>query len=269
MTGQGSLFNSDGSGVNVTYMWFGQVVDESTWVENHAREDSVHSLRSRDDFQGYGFRYKVRIFGRELEDKTSDRTTKDEELYMADVVLPVTAGSGHAGSQQTPNIRQGNYVFGSYNDGVEATEPIIFGILPNHAQTRLFGNDPEKGFVPRTGYNGRYGPVTVANKNVLGQGPDAGNPASEGIEANYVQDVRDIDILLEQRTHYLPKTYDCDTKSSGALSAIQKVIQQTHTDIHTTTYVQIRTYSCIFIDVNMNICMYAHVYTSGYMSICT
>lgn len=48
MSSQGSLFNTDTSGVDPAFMWFGQVVDESTWVENHAREDGLHSLRTRE-----------------------------------------------------------------------------------------------------------------------------------------------------------------------------------------------------------------------------
>jgi hypothetical protein len=225
MSSQGSLFNTDTSGVNLAFMWFGQIVDETTWVQNHAREDGLHSLRTRDNFQGYGYRYKVRIFGRELEEKNDEKTTKDEELYMAEVSMPVTSGSGHAGSVQTPNLRQGNYVFGFYKDGIEATEPIIFGTLPNHAQTRLFGNDPDKGFVPRTGGNGLGGAKQFGNKNMLGEGPDGDNPLSESAGGNYVLDVRDIDIAKEQRTHYLPKTYECDVRGGGALKGILKVIQ--------------------------------------------
>jgi hypothetical protein len=225
MSSQGSLFNTDTSGVNLAFMWFGQIVDETTWVQNHAREDGLHSLRTRDNFQGYGYRYKVRIFGRELEEKNDEKTTKDEELYMAEVSMPVTSGSGHAGSVQTPNLRQGNYVFGFYKDGIEATEPIIFGTLPNHAQTRLFGNDPDKGFVPRTGGNGLGGAKQFGNKNMLGEGPDGDNPLSESAGGNYVLDARDIDIAKEQRTHYLPKTYECDVRGGGALKGILKVIQ--------------------------------------------
>jgi len=224
MNGQGSLFNSDTSGVNLMYMWFGQIVDESTWVENLARKDGKHSLRSRDDFQGYGYRYKVRIFGRDLEDKVLG--TPDEELYMAEVSLPVTSGSGHGGSVQTPNLRQGNYVFGFYKDGIEATEPIIFGLLPNYSQTRLFGGDPDKGFFSRTGFSGKYGSDNVSNKNILSEGPDKGNAASESISSNYVLDIRDVDILSEQRDHYVPKTYDCDSKEGGSLKAVQKIIKE-------------------------------------------
>jgi len=227
-----SFYNNQTKGIQVQYMWFGQVVDESTWVENNAREDGTHSLRDRDDFQGYGYRAKVRIFGRELEDKTSENTTKDEELYMAEVALPVTAGSGHGGLTQTPSLTQGNYVFGFYKDGIEGTEPIVFGILPNHAQTRLFGNDPEKGFFSRTGYQGKRGNETAWNKNVLGQGPDSGVPTNESAGLNYVLDVRDIDVLKEQRTHYLPKTYDCDIKSGGALTSIQKIIKDVQATIN-------------------------------------
>ena len=225
MSSQGALFNTDTSGVNPTFMWFGQVVDESTWVENHAREDGLHSLRTRDDFQGFGYRYKVRIFGRDLSEKNSDEATKDEELYMAEVSLPVTAGSGHGGSVQTPNLRQGNYVFGFYKDGIEATEPIIFGLLPNHAQTRLFGGDPEEGFAARTGGNGLGGPKEFGNKNILAEGPDGGNPLSESAGGNYVLDMRDRDIAEEQRTHHLPKTYDCDARGGGAIKSVMRVIE--------------------------------------------
>ena len=225
MSSQGALFNSDTSGVNPAFIWFGQVVDESTWVENHAREDGKHTLRTRDDFQGFGYRYKVRIFGRDLSEKNSDEATKDEELYMAEISMPVTAGSGHAGSVQTPNLRQGNYVFGFYKDGIEATEPIIFGLLPNHAQTRLFGGDPEQGFTPRSGGNGLGGSKEFGNQNMLAEGPDGGNPLNESAGGNYVQDVRDVDIPKEQRTHHLPKTYDCDAKGGGAIKSVMRVIE--------------------------------------------
>lgn len=224
MSSQGSLFNTDTSGVDPAFMWFGQVVDESTWVENHAREDGQHSLRTRDDFQGFGYRYKVRIFGRDLSEKNSDEATKDEELYMSEVSMPVTSGSGHGGCVQTPNLREGNYVFGFYKDGIEATEPIIFGILPNHAQTRLFGGDPEEGFVPRTGGNGLGGSKQFGTKNLLAEGPDGGNPLSESAGSNYVLDVRDVVIGQEQRTHHIPKTYDCDSRSGGAISSVTRVI---------------------------------------------
>ncbi|MFZ9740424.1 MAG: hypothetical protein ACO3CQ_00840 [Candidatus Nanopelagicaceae bacterium] len=222
---KGQLLSNDTSGIELMYMWFGQIVDDSTWRGNSAKEDGAHTLRTRDDFQGYGYRYKVRIFGRDIPDKDDPKKgVTDDQLVMAEVAMPVTAGSGQAGSTQTPNLRQGNYVFGFYKDGVDATEPIIFGVLPNHAQTRLFGGDPDKGFVPRTGYVGQAEQKPVSNKNILGEGPDGGNPISESTGSNYVLDVRDIDVRDEQRKHYVPKTYDCDTKAGGSFSAISKIL---------------------------------------------
>jgi len=222
---KGQLLSNDTSGIELMYMWFGQIVDDSTWRGNSAKEDGCHTLRTRDDFQGYGYRYKVRIFGRDIPDKDDpQKGVTDDQLVMAEVAMPVTAGSGQAGSTQTPNLRQGNYVFGFYKDGVDATEPIIFGVLPNHAQTRLFGGDPDKGFVPRTGYVGTAESKPVSNKNILGEGPDGGNPISESTGSNYVLDVRDIDVRDEQRKHYVPKTYDCDTRGGGKFSAISKII---------------------------------------------
>lgn len=222
---KGQLLSNDTSGIELMYMWFGQIVDDSTWRGNSAKEDGAHTLRTRDDFQGYGYRYKVRIFGRDIPDKDDpQKGVTDDQLVMAEVAMPVTAGSGQAGSTQTPNLRQGNYVFGFYKDGVDATEPIIFGVLPNHAQTRLFGGDPDKGFVPRTGYVGQAEQKPVSNKNILGEGADGGNPISESTGSNYVLDVRDIDVRDEQRKHLVPKTYDCDTRSGGKFSAIAKII---------------------------------------------
>ena len=79
----------------------------------------------------------------------------DEQLPMAEVMYPITAGSGHAGSHQTPNIQQGNYVLGFFKDGFEAQQPVIMGVLGNNAQTALEGKDPEKGFGARSGYKGK------------------------------------------------------------------------------------------------------------------
>ena len=52
-------------------------------------------------------------------------------------MYPVTAGGGQASSGQTPNIRQGNMVFGFFLDGQEQQVPVIMGVLGNNAQTAL------------------------------------------------------------------------------------------------------------------------------------
>ena len=50
-------------------------------------------------------------------------------------MYPVTAGSSNANSMQSPNLRQGNMVFGFFLDGQEMRIPVIMGVLGNNAQT--------------------------------------------------------------------------------------------------------------------------------------
>ena len=52
----------------------------------------------------------------------------------ANILYPVTAGSSNANSMQSPNLRQGDMVYGFFLDGQEMRIPIITGILGNTAQ---------------------------------------------------------------------------------------------------------------------------------------
>ena len=54
-------------------------------------------------------------------------------------MYPVTAGGGQQSSFQTPNIRQGMFVFGFFLDGSDMQVPIIMGVLGNNAKTELAG----------------------------------------------------------------------------------------------------------------------------------
>ena len=220
----GRNFSSDSNGVNLNYIWFGQVVDESTWVDNNAKEkgDDKHIPRTRDDFQGYGYRYKVRIFGRDLPDK--EEGTTDEQLYMATTSLPPTAGSGHGGSTQTPMIKQGVYVWGFWADGVQATEPIIASILPNNPQTRMLGGDPSEGFVPRSGYKGLTGDKPVAGRNVLLEGGD--HPFNESVLMGQTLNVSDKEKPDDgSPANWVPSTFNCDG-SNGAMQNTSIVLQK-------------------------------------------
>jgi hypothetical protein len=201
--------------VGPSYFWHGQVVDDSNWYENINPK-----LHSRDDVPGWGFRYKIRIFGRDVKAKSA---VSDDQLDWATVLLPVTAGSGHAGSVQTPNIRQGNYVMGYYEDGIVATKPVILFVYPNHSQTRLFGGDTQENFIPRSGYKGKGGDKPVSTKNIYSEGP--GSPP---IQENADQNQDTINKIDQQkdgsRCHYVPKTRACDGPS-GELKGIQRHIK--------------------------------------------
>jgi hypothetical protein len=125
----GSLFNSGFLGASFNW-WIGQVAPDSTWRDNI----SPGKIESQKEIPGWGYRYKVRIIG--LHDQGETEIASDQ-LPWAQVMYPVTAGGGQASSGQTPNIRQGNMVFGFFLDGQEQQVPVIMGVLGNNAQTAL------------------------------------------------------------------------------------------------------------------------------------
>ncbi len=215
-----SFANPETSGVSPAYIWMGQVVDEGNWVKNHGTKDEKHKVHTKDDVAGYGYRYKVRIFGRDI----SKKVCTDNELVMAEVLIPVTGGSGHGGSGATPNIRQGMYVVGYYKDGIIAREPIIFGVLPNHSQTVLFGGDPKENFIPRTGYIGKSGSKPLSNAKISADGGSAKTlptveTTQQGAAIYHVDQYND-----GKRCFFVPKTRACD-KASGELKGIQKALK--------------------------------------------
>jgi len=150
-------YNSTGLSKNQMYWWTGQIVDESTWIGNQVLEN-----HDRQDKKGHGTRYRVRIFGRDSEVKV----VPDQQLDMADVILPVTAGTGHGGYSETICLAQGSWVVGWFWDGVEGRQPVILGALPNDPNTALFGGDPEEGYVGRTGYDGKTGPKSIKEPSI-------------------------------------------------------------------------------------------------------
>lgn len=99
--------------------------------------------------EGWSWRYKVRIFDKHPEDKT---VLPDDELPWAQVLLPVTAGSGAANYAQSPQINQGDTVSIAYFDDDEQM-PIITGILPRTDVVPTSEEAPESdGFMPTTGF---------------------------------------------------------------------------------------------------------------------
>jgi hypothetical protein len=126
---EGSLFNSGFLGASFNW-WIGQIASDSTWRDNML----PGKFESKDQIPGWGRRYKVRIIG--LHDQGETEIPSDQ-LPWAQVMYPVTAGGGQAGASQTPNLRQGNMVFGFFLDGQEQQVPVIMGVLGNNAQTPL------------------------------------------------------------------------------------------------------------------------------------
>ena len=134
--------------------WFGRVVSSATWQDNII----PHTFSNPNEIKGWGFRYKVRIFSWNTGDPG---VVPDEHLLMANVVLPVTAGSGHGGYFETPAIAAGSVVTGFFLDGEGGQEPYIDGILPNTNGNNI----PKKqGTGPLAGYqqfNDTFGPKAL------------------------------------------------------------------------------------------------------------
>lgn len=160
----GNSFNPENIAANS--IWHGQIVDDRAWKDNELRK----KFNSPNDIPGYGFRYKVRIIGRD----DVNKSVPDDLLEMAEVILPVTAGSGHASSFQTPNLRKGTFVVGYYKDWPDQSEPIILGCLYNNDQNspKLARKNPPKSFVPTSGYYGEVGACYAipASKGQLNEG---------------------------------------------------------------------------------------------------
>jgi len=143
----GALFNQQFLGQGF-YWWIGQVTDDSTWRDNHLSG----KFEGKDTVPGWGRRYKVRIIG--LHDK-EEETIPSDQLPWAQVMYPVTAGGGQTNAKQTPNIRQGNFVFGFFLDGQDQQVPIIMGVLGNNDQTSLKTKigTTDSNFGPTSGYS--------------------------------------------------------------------------------------------------------------------
>ena len=93
----GSLFNPGFLGSS--FLWFiGQVADDSTWRENQ----NPGKFEKVSEMPAWGYRYKVRIIGHHDQDE-ADVTA--EQLPWAQVMSPVTAGTGHGGSYQSWYVR--------------------------------------------------------------------------------------------------------------------------------------------------------------------
>jgi hypothetical protein len=125
----GALFNSGFLGNNF-YWWIGQIADDSEWRDNIL----PGKFEDKNTIPGWGRRYKVRIMG--IHDR-EEETIESQYLPWANVMYPITAGGGQTKSSQTPNLRQGNFVFGFFLDGQEQEVPVIMGVLGTNAQTEL------------------------------------------------------------------------------------------------------------------------------------
>ncbi len=104
--------------------WLGRVEDKETWKDN-IKEETFTNIAG---IEGWGHRYKVRIFNWHTGDLSK---LPPEQMAFCQVIMPVTAGSGHGGASVTPSIESGSVVFGFFMDGMAGQEGYIMGVLGN------------------------------------------------------------------------------------------------------------------------------------------
>ena len=157
MEGNG-LFNSGFLGANFLW-WVGQIADDSNWRDNI----SSGKFPNPQSVPGWGRRYKVRIIG--LHDK-EEESVKSEELPWAQVMYPVTAGSGGGNSAMTSNLRQGMFVFGFFMDGPDQQVPVIMGVMGHNEQTeqKTKTGDNDSNFAATSGFSQGKTPKSEATK---------------------------------------------------------------------------------------------------------
>ena len=96
--------------------------------------------------KGWGWRYKVRIFGTYSENDN----VPDEDVHSASVMFGVTDGSGFAGRLKSCKIAQHDIVFGVYL-APDQNYPIIMGLLsPTKAYKKT---EPKSKFNGGSGFN--------------------------------------------------------------------------------------------------------------------
>ena len=245
---ESSLFNTGFLGGS--FLWFiGQVADDSTWRENQ----NPGKFEEISEMPAWGYRYKVRIIGHHDQDE-SDVTA--EELPWAQVMYPVTAGSGQGGSYQSPAIKQGMFVFGFFLDGKDQQTPIIMGCLGNNAKTKLERKTGTEGsggknFTPQSFYSKNRDEEPVEQKHLKDgdlapkqagnrafSSPSKSNVTVEASDANNIKTIADrkkYDTLTEKHSLGCPNPdTQSDTKNmQTVISTLTKTIesfQQSLTD---------------------------------------
>ncbi len=127
--------------------WIGQIPPVEAWDGQANKEDG----------EGWGNRYKVRILGYHPYSKAD---LSDDDLPWAGVVIPPTAGTGAANYAQSVRIKPGDVVIGFFLDGDNGQLPMIMG---SFGRTNQVAQDaPSGAFVPFTGYTSRVPPPSAS-----------------------------------------------------------------------------------------------------------
>ena len=237
----GALFNPGFLGSSFMW-WVGQIADDSTWRDNI----NSGNYEDKNGVPGWGRRYKVRIIG--LHDQGEVEIPSDQ-LPWANVMYPITAGGFQTNSGQTPNLRQGNMVFGFFLDGQDQQVPVIMGVLGNNSQTALsqtIGDssvtNAQAGSIAKSGYatgatgKGNAQEITPDQDKVVKQpartgggqqeaGPNASPQPGATLENESVHHITAGDVKRQEKCEEKIVLLKPDELIDSALKGIQTVIE--------------------------------------------
>tara|TARA_R100001440_G_scaffold74008_1_gene99023 strand:+ start:2901 stop:5252 length:2352 start_codon:yes stop_codon:yes gene_type:complete len=126
--------------------WVGQIAPANVQGEQLSPKKGVKS---------WGNRLKVRIMGYHPFAKAD---LSDEDLPWANVMLPVTAGTGGAKFSSSIALRPGDVVIGFFLDGDIAQQPVILGAFGRTGDVPQDLPSESLGFLPFTGYTDKIPP---------------------------------------------------------------------------------------------------------------
>lgn len=200
--------------------WIGQVVGAGEWEYNIPGYPTIDGTKSH---LGFDYRYKVRIMG--YHPPTDELS--DSELPWASLMLPVTSGSGAAAASQTPQLRQGDFVYGFFLDGEDGQNPVIMGII-GHNQYQKLSKEQTFPFEPFSGY--KIGDI-VARYSLVPQGREQvqkdGVIQSVAGQINADSGANKENQTIGNREITVPKPSDCEPIPLGkAQLAIKNLIQK-------------------------------------------
>ena len=225
-----SCFETESAHHNIMYWWHGVIVDDKYWAgctdSDISNENSkIHYAKNLSDSpkKGWGKRYKVAVVGRHCAVK--NKPEEADLLEMAEVVYPVTAGSGLGGTKQTSGLRQGAHVVGFYADGKEGRNPVILGCFGVNEQNEpsIFPGDPNEFFKLRTANKGQCGEklkkVSEKDQN-LGSGKRPMESAESPLQASQSHKTKAEDGSLSAE---VKPSYGCEGPS-GFISQIKSLL---------------------------------------------
>ena len=127
---------------------FGENV--SFWVGKIVNADKNPTQRTLMSGGSWGFRYRVRL----VSDYSNNDTVSDDEVFVAQSLLPLTAGTGAAGRSESLKISQGDMVLGIFL-GPDRTAPFIISAF---ARTDRVPKNMKGKYAIDSGFNDKIKP---------------------------------------------------------------------------------------------------------------